>query len=242
MKCKLTKCAAGVLSCAFLMQSPAFASMETVLTDTKVKVAHSALEYSLKKYQEETATVSMYTNARMDKLIAQHRHLSVIKDNDKCQFTPDIEARARVVGVPAFEFAWGDMLINGVCVQQDVKLGLDFMNRAIEHAYAPAFERMSQYYEKGIYVGEDLVKSETYMRVAASLGSDTGRLGWVDMLVRGFGSPAMYEQAYSWLYHTTFNDSYHKAKSDYLISQLGKKMPPNIIARAVAIEYDLLGK
>lgn len=240
MNCKLTQYALLIGSFVLLLFNCAHASMDDVITDTKVKVAHSALEYSLKKYQDETATVSMYTNAQMDNLISENKHLSVIEHKDKCQFTPDIEARARVVGVAAFEFAWADMLITGTCVQKDEKLGLDFLNRSLEHGYAKAYERMSLYYEKGQYVREDLVKSENYMRVAASLGSPSGRLQWVDMLVRGFGSSAMYEQAYSWLYHTSFNDRYLKAKSDYLIGELSKKMPPNIIARAIAVHTDSL--
>lgn len=240
MNCKLTQYAFLIGSFVLLLFDCAHASMDDVITDTKVKVAHSALEYSLKKYQDETATVSMYTNAQMDNLISENKHLIVIEQKDKCQFTPDIEARARVVGVAAFEFAWADMLITGTCVQKDEKLGLDFFNRSLEHGYAKAYERMALYYEKGQYVREDLVKSENYMRVAASLGSSSGRLQWVDMLVRGFGSSSMYEQAYSWLYHTSFNDSYLKAKSDYLIRELSKKMPPNIIARAIAVHTDSL--
>jgi hypothetical protein len=37
------------------------------------------------------------------------------------------------------------------------------------------------------------------MHTAAALGSKTARLNWADMLIRGFGSPTLYEEAYGWL-------------------------------------------
>ena len=71
-----------------------------------------------------------------------------------------------------------------------------------------------------------------YMKTAAQLGSSLARLNWADMLVRGYGGPAQYEQAYGWLYATHFTDHYLQEKSNYLQRKLEERMPPNIIARA----------
>lgn len=214
-------------------------STSDLITDVRVRTAYNALEYSLQKYQEETAVAAMYSTDQMNDMINKSTHLDVISRVDGCQFTPDIEDRARIVHIPAFEFAWADMLINGVCVKKDVKLGLDYLNRSAEHAYAPAYERLSNYYEKGFIVGQDIEKSEIYMKVSAQLGSVNGRLGWAEMLIRGLGTPKDYEMAYSWLYHTTVVDEYISLKKDYLQNQLKKLMPPNAIARAIAFSYPL---
>lgn len=61
---------------------------------------------------------------------------------------------------------------------------------------------------------------------------------WADMLIRGFGSPAMYEEAYGWLYHCDFDDDYSKAKKKYLEEQLKKYLPPNVVARNEAFAPD----
>ncbi len=233
--CKSTMITVSLLSTCLVSLNAYSITQEQLYLEERVKVARNSLDYSLQKYSEETATVAMYSSEEMNSLVESNSHLSRIKDTDKCQFTPDIEALARKVGVSVFEFVWGDMLLTGTCVQQDVSLGLSYMQKSIDHAYAPAYERLARYYEKGYLVGKDVTKSEIYMKVAASLGSEAGRLGWADMLVRGYGSPSMYEQAYSWLYHSTYSTEYSRSKSEYLKTQLEQKMPANIIARAIAI-------
>ncbi len=77
------------------------------------------------------------------------------------------------------------------------------------------------------------------MHTAAALGSISGRLGWADMLVRGYGSPQLYEEAFSWLYHSEFSDPYSLDKKNYLQAELEKRMPPNVIARNKVFEYEL---
>ena len=77
------------------------------------------------------------------------------------------------------------------------------------------------------------------MHTAAALGSKTGRLGWADMLVRGFGSPQLYEEAFSWLYHADYSDPYSKDKQIFLQGELQKRMPTNVVARDMAFEYGI---
>lgn len=186
----------------------------------------------------ESIAAEMYTNAQLDRLIESHTLAHVVKERDRCQFTPDIEDRARLVKLPIFMFAWGDMLISGTCVKQDQALGLSYIQKAAEDAYGPALERMAFYYEQGYLVPKNPTLSEQYMHTSAVLGSKAGRLGWADMLVRGYGTPAMYEEAYSWLYHTTFEDEYSRMKQQYLAGELEKRIPPNVIARDRAVAYD----
>lgn len=205
-----------------------------LVTDARARAAQNALEnnygaYSV--YDDETAT---YNREQMHQLIESNRHLYVIRNLDLCQFTPDIEDRARRGGIAAFEYAWGDMLISGTCVTRDPKLGLEYFKRSLDHGYAPAFVRMADFYETGFLVPEDPKRAFRYMQAAATMGSALARLNFADMLVRGFADPSYYEQAYSWLYNTNFDDTYQNAKKGYIIYRLEGMMPPNIIARAKA--------
>ncbi len=185
------------------------------------------------------ANVEMYTMKQMDAMVENRIYERVVKTQDKCQFVTDIEDRARLVGVPVFQFVWGDMLINGICVRPDLELGIEYIKKSADNSYAPAMERMSFYYEKGFFVNKDLNKSERYMHTAAALGSKTGRLGWADMLIRGFGTPQHYEEAYSWLVHAHYSDPYSASKKDFLKEQLGKLLPPNVRARDLAADIEL---
>ncbi|MBQ9275562.1 MAG: sel1 repeat family protein [Succinivibrio sp.] len=211
-----------------------------IVTSSRAMAARDTLENTLRNqnWNNQDSADEMYTNEQLNRMIEDRLLYSIVRDRDKCQFTPDIEDRARLVGIPVFMYAWGDMLLSGVCVKADSELGLEYLEKAAENAYAPALERLSFYYEKGYLVGRDLDKSERYMHTAAVLGSKTGRLGWADMLVRGFGTPALYEEAFSWLYHSTYNDPYDRFKQQYLQEELEKRMPPNVVARDIAYGFD----
>lgn len=214
-----------------------------VLTDARAVAAQNRIETSINyagdEVLEDATTLHVYTKEEMDYLIEKGKHLEIIAKVDKCQFTQDIEDRARIVGMPSFQFAFGDMLIKGVCVKSDPMLGINYLQKSADSGYAPALERLSLYYEKGYLVGENKRLSEIYMKAAASMGYESARLRWVDMLVRGFGSPKQYEEAYSWLHHTNFFDEYRKAKSEYLKQELAKLMPANVIAKAKAYYHEL---
>lgn len=230
-----------VLALALVMgTSCAFASLSSTydkVTDAQALAARKAIESTLEKYKDDNTAVNVYTVDELNTYIETGVYYQVIRDRDKCQFTPDIEDRARIVGMPAFEFVWGDMLISGTCVKQDIELGLDYLRKAVDHAYAPAMIKLSDYYERGTFVPQNKDRAITLMRAAAAMGSRSARLQWADMLVRGLGAPAYYEEAYSWLYHSMYFNEYDKIKSEYLQKQMLKMMPANVIARAKSSGY-----
>ena len=223
----------GFSSCAWASVSSTYDKV----TDAQALVARKAIESTLEKYKDDNSSINVYTVDELNTYVESGVYTKIIHDRDKCQFTPDIEDRARIVGMPAFEFVWGDMLITGLCVKQDVELGLDYLQKAVDHAYAPAFIRMADYYERGYLVPQNKPKAISLMRAAAVMGSRTARLQWADMLVRGLGAPIYYEEAYSWLYHSLYFNEYEKVKSKYLQEEMRKMMPPNIIARAMSNSY-----
>lgn len=220
--------------------SPASAAVSSTydrVTDAQALVARKAIESTLEKYKDDNTSVNVYTVDELNTYVETGVYIQIIRDRDKCQFTPDIEDRARIVGMPAFEFVWGDMLVSGICVQRDTELGLDYLQKSVDHAYAPAMIRLAEYYEQGHLLPRNKDKAVTLMRAAAALGSKTARLQWADMLVRGLGAPAYYEEAFSWLYHSIYFSEYERAKSAFLQREMRKMMPANIVARAMSDGY-----
>ncbi len=239
-QCKLSTIA---LALCFAFVSLPFAANATkydMVTSTKAMVARDSLEaLDLSVVADPNgANIEMYSPDKMNSIIENNNLEAIVKNLDKCQFTSDIEDRARLVKSPVFMYAWGQMLTSGMCVRLDKELGLGYIRMAADEGYAPAMMMMATYYERGIGVSKNMNVSEQYMHTAAALGSKTARLNWADMLIRGYGSPSLYEEAFGWLYHSDFDDDYSKAKKAYLETQLKKHLPPNVIARNEAFEPD----
>ncbi|MEN9584103.1 MAG: hypothetical protein RLZZ616_1109 [Pseudomonadota bacterium] len=178
--------------------------------------------------------VPLYRQDELLNWIAQGRHLQQVKQ-DRCQLTQDIEVRAEVMKVPAYQFLWGDMLAWGVCIKPNAELGVKFMWDAANQGLAPALEQLGRYYWKGTLVQKDLVRAETLMREAARLGFQRAQVEWVEMLLQGMGSPLDYEEAYHWLHSTVIGDKAQHQRAATLLSRLGNRMPANAIARAKAM-------
>ncbi len=182
----------------------------------------------------ELQAVPLYRQDELLNWIEQGRHLARVKQ-DRCQLTQDIEARASVMKLPAYQFLWGDMLAWGVCTKPDAQIGVQYMWEAANQGLAPALEQLGRYYWKGILVQKDLVRAETLMREAASLGFLRAQMEWVEMLLQGMGSPLDYEEAYHWLHGAVIGDKAMHQKAASLLSRLGNRMPANAIARAKAM-------
>ncbi len=182
----------------------------------------------------ELQAVPLYRQDELLNWIEQGRHLARVKQ-DRCQLTQDIEARASVMKIPAYQFLWGDMLAWGVCIKPDAQMGVQYMWEAANQGLAPALEQLGRYYWKGILVQKDLVRAEILMREAASLGFLRAQMEWVEMLLQGMGSPLDYEEAYHWLHGAVIGDKAIHQKAASLLSRLGNRMPANAIARAKAM-------
>lgn len=182
----------------------------------------------------ELQAVPLYRQDELLNWIEQGRHLTQVKQ-DRCQLTQDIEARASVMKIPAYQFLWGDMLAWGVCTKPNAELGVQYLWEAANHGLAPALEQLGSYYWKGTLVQKDLVRAETLMREAASLGFLRARIEWVEMLLQGMGSPLDYEDAYRWLHGSVIGDKALHQKAASLLSRLGNRMPANVVARAKAM-------
>ena len=175
--------------------------------------------------------VPIYTEAELINLIEKNQHLERVKA-DKCQLVEDIVARATRISLPSYEFLYGDMLAWGVCVEQDVELGLYYMENAAHQGLPAALEQLGRYYSRGTLVQQDKERAIPYLREAASMGNLNARIHLAELLLRDYGSPLDYEDAYRWLYNSVTADQRQHRRISVLRSGLEQRMPDNIIARA----------
>lgn len=185
----------------------------------------------LKAKAEVGEPVPIYTEAELIKLINSSKHLERVKA-DKCQIVEDIVARATRISLPSYEFLYGDMLSWGVCVEQDIELGLYYIEGAAHQGFPAALEQLGRYYSRGILVQQDKERAIPYLREAASMGNLSARIQLAELLLRDYGSPLDYEEAYHWLYNSVTADSRQHKRIAMLRDGLAERMPENIIARA----------
>ncbi|HGS4724818.1 TPA: tetratricopeptide repeat protein [Vibrio cholerae] len=175
--------------------------------------------------------VPIYSEAELIKLIEENKHLERVKA-DNCQIVEDIVARATRISLPSYEFLYGDMLAWGVCVDQDVELGLYYMENAAHQGLPAALEQLGRYYSRGTLVQQDKERAIPYLREAAAMGNLNARIQLAELLLRDYGSPLDYEDAYRWLYNSFTADQRTHNRIALLRQGLERRMPENIIARA----------
>ncbi|ESP92880.1 tetratricopeptide repeat protein [Pseudoalteromonas luteoviolacea] len=180
---------------------------------------------------EQIEAVPLYTQDELITLINNNAHLQRVKDDD-CQLVQDIEARAEIMGLPSYQFLYGDMLAYAVCVERDVELGLYYMKQAAQQGLAAALEQLGRYYDIGQLVQADKAMAIVYLREAAALGNLNAQLRLVGLFNQGFGSPRDYEDAYRWLFHAVVADKQVHKKIESSLTSLAKKMPESVIKRA----------
>lgn len=183
--------------------------------------------------KSKTEVVPLYQEADLIKWFATNKHLKRVKQDD-CQLVQDIEARARIVGSPAYQFLWGDMLNWGVCVPKDIENGMYYVEQAAKQGLPDAIEHLARYNAKGIIVQKNMVKSMRYFKLAAELGSTKARIEYARYLLRGYGSPRDYEDAYYYLQTTISSNKKTHATINLLKANLALKMPVYAVKRAKA--------
>ncbi|NOH70573.1 sel1 repeat family protein [Vibrio pectenicida] len=183
------------------------------------------------EYTDIGNPIPIYTEAELIKLINENKHLEQVKA-DNCQIVEDIVARATRISLPSYEFLYGDMLAWGVCVEQDVELGLYYIENAAHQGLPAALEQLGRYYSRGTLVQQDKERAIPYLREAAAMGNLKARIHLAELLLRDYGSPLDYEDAYRWLYVSVTADQRTHKRISVLRQGLERRMPQNIIARA----------
>ena len=180
---------------------------------------------------EELRAVQLYDQDKLIEMIDANTHLNKVVE-DRCQFVQDIEARADVLKVPAYQFLWGDMLAWGVCVDAEPARGISYMEDAANQGFPAALEQLGRYYAKGTLVQQDKSRAVVYLREASSLQNLNAQIRLVELFLEGYGSPYDYEDAYHWLYNSVTDDKQkHQQIAGYL-SQLEALMHPKAVRAA----------
>ena len=180
---------------------------------------------------EELRAVQLYDQDKLIEMIDANTHLNKVVE-DRCQLGQDIEARADVLKVPAYQFLWGDMLAWGVCVDAEPARGISYMEDAANQGFPAALEQLGRYYAKGTLVQQDKSRAVVYLREASSLQNLNAQIRLVELFLEGYGSPYDYEDAYHWLYNSVTDDKQkHQQIAGYL-SQLEALMHPKAVRAA----------
>lgn len=180
---------------------------------------------------QELEAVQVYSQDELIRLINNNQHLNRIKA-DRCQIVEDIEARADIMQVPAFQFLWGDMLAWGVCVDNNPTQGIYFMREAANQGLMAALEQLGRYHNTGQFVQQDKKRAVMYLREAAGMGNLSAQLQLADLFLDGYGSPYDFEDLYHWLYNAvTDNKQLHRKINNYM-QALEKMMHPKAVRNA----------
>lgn len=245
---KILQIAGGVLaiasSFAWAQAEEPVAPEASALADTSTpdhgeaptKIQSAISESIAPKYtssDEETPLVHVYTPDEINQWVERGNHIYVIKTLNQCQFASDIEKRARKGMAAAYEFLYGEMLINGACFTRNIGNGIYYIQQAVDLGYPAAMRRLAFFYETGRYVSQDVVKSESMMHEAAMMGFVPARIDWGGMLARNLGSPRDYEEAYSWLHGVVPASPAQSIRTREYMALLRERMPENVVERAL---------
>ena len=181
--------------------------------------------------QTQIKAVQLYSQEELLKLIERNEHLQRVVA-DRCQLVKDIEARAAVLKIPAYQFLWGDMLAWGVCVDRHPTRGIAFMEDSAMQGLAPALEQLGRYYARGRLVQKDSERAIFYLREAGSLGNLAAQIQLAELFIEGFGSPYDFEDTYHWLYNAITADKKQHDKIARCLAELEKIMHPKVVKRA----------
>ncbi len=186
---------------------------------------------SLNAQAQEVRAVQLYSQDELTMMINKNEHLDRVV-LDRCQLVQDIEARAEVLNVPAYQFLWGDMLAWGVCVEAEPARGIGFMRAAAAQGLPAALEQLGRYYATGTLVQEDKSRAVVLLREASALGNMKAQMQLADLFIAGHGSPYDYQDTYHWLYNTITDDKEVHARIASQLAALEKLMHPKAVKAA----------
>ena len=187
--------------------------------------------FSIASQAQEIKAVQLYSQDELINMINENSHLNRVVE-DRCQLVQDIEARAEVLRVPAYQFLWGDMLAWGVCVDEAPERGVNLMRDAADQGFPAALEQLGRYYAKGTLVQQDRKRAVIYLREAAALKNLKAQMQLAELFLDGYGSPYDYEDAYRWLYNAVTADKQQHEKIAGYLSGLEELMHPKAVRNA----------
>jgi hypothetical protein len=177
---------------------------------------------------DQLEAVQLYSQDELIKLINKNEHLKQVVE-DRCQLVQDIEARADIMRIPAYQFLWGDMLAWGVCIERNPVQGVYYMREAASQGLPAALEQLGRYYANGTLVQEDKKRAVIYLREASALGSLRAQIQLAELFIDGYGSPYDFEDLYHWLYNAVTSDTNMHQKIAIYMRELEYLMHPKAV-------------
>ncbi len=179
----------------------------------------------------ELGVVQLYTQDELLEMIRSNTHLKRVQADD-CQLVKDIEARADIMKLPAYQFLFGDMLAFGVCVPKNAERGWDLMLASALQGLPEGLEQVGRYYQQGKLVQKDLTKAQHYLYEAGAMGNINAQVRLAELFLANQGSPADYETVYRWLHHAVTADKDLHARIEKALKGLAGRMPEAVQTRA----------
>ncbi|MBM25330.1 MAG: flagellar protein MotX [Chloroflexi bacterium] len=173
----------------------------------------------------ELTPVPIYTENELISWINKDSHLKRLETDD-CQIVEDIVARATRIDLPSYQFLYGDMLINSVCVEQNIETGLFYIRESAKQGFNPALYKLAQFYSKPIYVQKNDQRAIALLEEASFTGHVDSSILWAELLLEERGSPIDYPKVLKDLKESfSQKDKHHKIKE--LIEKIKFKIPEN---------------
>ncbi len=179
----------------------------------------------------ELGVVQLYTQDELLAMIRSNTHLKRVQADD-CQLVKDIEARADIMKLPAYQFLFGDMLAFGVCVPKNAERGWDLMLASALQGLPEGLEQVGRYYQQGKLVQKDLTKAQHFLYEAGAMGNINAQVRLAELFLANQGSPADYETVYRWLHHAVTADKDLHARIEKALKGLAGRMPEAVLTRA----------
>lgn len=179
----------------------------------------------------ELGVVQLYTQDELLEMIRSNTHLKRVQA-DECQLVKDIEARADIMKLPAYQFLFGDMLAFGVCVPKNAERGWDLMLASALQGLPEGLEQVGRYYQQGKLVQKDLSKAQHYLYEAGAMGNINAQVRLAELFLANQGSPADFETVYRWLHHAITADKDLHARIEKALKGLAGRMPEAVLTRA----------
>lgn len=176
----------------------------------------------------ELQVVELYSQDELLQMIRANTHLIQMKRDD-CQLLEDVRAHAKILKEPAYQMLWGDMLMYGVCVDEDVRRGFSFLEAAGNAGLADAHEQLGRYYQRGEFTVVSPEKAVHFYKLAAEQGHLRAQFSLAKMYINGFGAPRDYPQAYRWIFERVYEYPELKQEADQLLAQLSQKIPGGVV-------------
>ncbi|MBY6187649.1 SEL1-like repeat protein [Marinobacter hydrocarbonoclasticus] len=176
---------------------------------------------------QEMRAVELYGQDELLNMIRDNTHLMRVRRDD-CQLVQDIQARADVLKLPAYQMLWADMQLYGVCVKKDVQTGFQYLRTAADQGLPDALEQLGRYYLEGRFVVTDQAHGLNLTRMAASLGHHRALLTLARAYADGEGSSLDYPEVYRWLHRAVFETEEERREAEQLKHRLAMQLPPSV--------------